>query len=178
MIYRRLILSFVLLILGGCASQVPVLIEFPPDPDPKFHQVKNNTAAFQNEYIRWGGKIISIENRESSTWIEILANPLNSYGRPGSNDDYQGRFIAKIDGFLDSEHYGKNRSLTVYGTVESNYTKRIDDHPYNYPLVNAKVYYLWPEYRTARYHYPYYPRYYYHSYYRHQFGFHHHPPRC
>lgn len=178
MIYTRFNLCFVLLFLGGCASQVPVLIKLPPDPDHTLQQVKDNTAAFQNQYVRWGGKIISVENKESTTWIEILANPLNSYGRPSYNDDYQGRFIAKIDGFLDPEHYSKDRKLSIFGTIDTEFVKMIDNHPYIYPLVSAKAYYLWPEYRTARYRYRYYPSYYYHSYYRYRFGFHHHPPHC
>ena len=123
--------------------------------------MKDNTAAFQNQNIRWGGRIISVENKESTTWIEILANPLNRYGRPGSNDDYQGRFIAKIDGFLDPEHYSKDRKLSIYGTIDTELVKKIDDHSYSYPLVSAKAYYLWPKNRTTRYRYPYYYNYFY-----------------
>lgn len=179
-LFKTPLLLLALLFVSACASQVPVLIKLPPVPDPEFQQVKNNITPFLNQYVRWGGKIISIENKENSSWIEILVNPLNSYGRPGANDNYKGRFIAKIDGFLDPEHYAKDRKLTVYGKVESSLTRKIDDHPYNYPLVNAKVYYLWPEYRNARYQYPYYPAYhswpyyrYHHSlYHRHHLGLH------
>ncbi len=115
----------------------------------------------------------SVENKEDSTWIEILASPLNRYGRPGSYTDYEGRFIARVDGFLDPEHYSKDRNLTIFGTIDTEFVKRIDDHPYSYPLVSAKEHYLWPEYRTVRYHYPYYHGYYY-PYYRYHFGFRHH----
>ncbi len=166
----RIILCLTILLLSACASQVPILIKLPPSPDPEFHQVKDNIDTFQNQYVRWGGKIISVENKENSTWIELLASPLNHYGRPGSNTSYEGRFIAKIDGFLDPEHYSKDRNLTIFGTIDTEFVKMIDDHPYSYPLVSTKVYYLWPEYRTARYQY-YYP--YYYPYYSSHFGFHH-----
>jgi len=169
----RLVMYLVILVLSGCASQVPILIKLPPHPDPEFHQVKNNIDTFRNQYVRWGGRIISVENKEDLTWIEILASPLNRYGRPGSYTDYEGRFIARVDGFLDPEHYSKDRKLTIFGTIESEFVKRIDDHPYSYPLVSAKEHYLWPEYRTVRYHYPYYHGYYY-PYYRYHFGFHRH----
>ncbi len=169
----RLVMYLVILVLSGCASQVPILIKLPPNPDPEFHQVKNNIDTFRNQYVRWGGRIISVENKEDLTWIEILASPLNRYGRPGSYTDYEGRFIARVDGFLDPEHYSKDRKLTIFGTIESEFVKRIDDHPYSYPLVSAKEHYLWPEYRTVRYHYPYYHGYYY-PYYRYHFGFHRH----
>ena len=170
----RFILCLAVLALSGCASRVPILIKLPPDPNPEFHQVINNIDTFQNQYVRWGGKIISVENKEKSTWIEILASPLNRYGRPGSNTDYEGRFIAKVDGFLDPEHYSKDRNLTIFGTIDTEFVKRIDDHPYSYPLVSTKVYYLWPEYRTARYQYQYHYPYYHGYYYRYHFGFHHH----
>jgi len=168
----RFILCLALLTLSGCASQVPVLIKLPPNPDPEFLQVKQGVDTFQNQNVRWGGKIISVENKEDSTWIEILASPLNSYGKPSSRSNYEGRFIVRVDGFLDPEHYSKDRKLTVFGSIDTEFVKRIDEYPYSYPLVSAKEHYLWPEYRTARnqyrYHYSYYP------YYRYHFGFHHH----
>ena len=172
MAHTRLILCFALLFLGGCASQVPVLIKLPPEPDHSYQQVKENTAAFQNQNVRWGGKIISVENKETTTWIEILANPLNSYGRPSSNNNYQGRFIAKVEGFLDPEHYSKDRKISIYGTIDTELVRRIDDHPYNYPLVSAKVYYLWPKYNVARNYYPY-NRGYFYPHYGYHYGFHH-----
>ena len=165
MINIRIIFCIALLLPGGCASEIPVLIKLPPEQDIHYQQVKNDTRKFQDQYVRWGGKIISIENKKNSTWIEILANSLNSYGRPTSNENYEGRFIVRIDGFLEPEQYARERKLTVYGRVESELVRLIDDHPYNYPLIYAKEYYLWPEYRTGYYPYPYYYGYYSNPYY-------------
>jgi len=174
----RFILCLTLLLaLCACASQVPILIKLPPNPDPEFLQVKNNIDTFQNQYVRWGGKIISVENKEDSTWIEILAGPLNRYGKPGYNTDSEGRFIARVEGFLDPEYYRKDRYLTIFGTIDTIFVKRIDDYPYSYPLISAKEHYLWPEYQIARYQYPYYYPYYhgyYYPYYSSNFGFHNH----
>lgn len=169
----RLIYTLVLLVLSGCASQVPVLIKLPPEPDPQFQQVKHNIESHRDQNVRWGGKIISIENKQDSSWIEILASPLGYSGEPNSVDNYQGRFIARIDGFLDPEFYRKDRQLTIYGKVENEIIKHIDDHPYSYPLVHAKVYYLWPEYQQRRYRQPYYYDDYYYSPYYYRYGFHH-----
>ena len=178
----RFIIYLALLVLNGCASQSPVSIKLPPSPDPEFHQVKQNIDAFLNQQVRWGGKIISVENKENSTWIEVLASPLNNYGKPSSRTDYEGRFIARVDGFLDPEQYSKDRKLTIFGTIEAEFVKRIDDHPYSFPLVRAKEYYLWPEYRTIQYQY-YDPYYYHHGYgyydpfFHDPFCFHHHRRR-
>jgi len=141
----RFIMYTAILVLSGCASQVPVSIKTPPIPDTEFMQAKENVDTFQDQQVRWGGTIISVENKENSTWIEILASPLNHYGKPGYNKDYEGRFIARVDGFLDPEQYSKDRKLTIFGTIDTEFVKRIDDYPYSYPLVSATVYYLWPK---------------------------------
>lgn len=168
----RFLLCMVLLLLAACNSQIPLLIKSPPSPDRDFNQVKQSIKTFQDENVRWGGKIISVENKQDSTWIEILASPLNSYGEPSSSNYYEGRFIARIDGFLDPEYYSKNRKLTVYGTIDTEFIRRIDEHPYHYPLLSAKEYYLWPEYQTAQYYHPYYYGHYYPYYgYRNRFNF-------
>lgn len=160
----RFTLWFALITLVGCASQIPGSIKLPPNPDPEYLQVKDNIDTFLGQNVRWGGKIISVENRGNSTWIEVLASPLNRYGLPGSNGDYEGRFIARFNGFLDPELYSKDRYLTIFGTIYSDLVQKIDEHPYSYPLVRVKEYHLWSEYRTAPYQYQYYP--YYRSHFR------------
>ena len=168
----RIIMYLAVLVLSGCVSKVPILIKSPPNPDLEFHQVKNNIITFQDQYVRWGGKIISIENKEDSTWIEILSSPLNSYGKPVSRSSYEGRFIARVNGFLDPKQYSEERKLTIFGTIDTEFVKKIDEHPYSYPLVSAKEYYMWPEYRTDRYNRPYYYGYR-HSFYRNHFSYRH-----
>ncbi len=162
--YKRLTSVFCLLLLGGCASNVPMTIQNKPVPNISYSQVKDNISSNVGQTVRWGGKIISVENREQSTWVEILATRLKSFGRPGSQDKYQGRFIARIDGFLDPEYYAKDKQLTVYGQIEDELTKKIDEHAYQYPVIAVNEYYLWPDYR--RYRHPYYYPYFYP--YRHQ----------
>ena len=69
-------------------------------------------------------RLSRLKTREDSTWIEILASPLNRYGRPGSNTDYEGRFIVRVNEFLDPEQYSKDRYLTTFGTIDSEYVQR------------------------------------------------------
>ena len=166
---KRILMPLVILVSSGCASQVPILIKIPPNPDIEFHQVKENIITFQGSYVRWGGKIISIENKEDSTWIEILSSPLNSYGKPVSRSSYEGRFIARVDGFLDPKQYSEDRKLTIFGSIDTEFVKKIDEHPYSYPLVSVKEYYMWPEFRDYRYNDYYYYGYRY-PFYRHHFG--------
>ncbi|MCG8448522.1 MAG: Slp family lipoprotein [Pirellulales bacterium] len=183
MIPARFICYPLLLLLAACNSHIPARIQTPPARDIEYQEVKRDVKSFRDQSVRWGGKIISIENKEDSTWIEILSNPLNSYGRPVSSGYYRGRFIARVDGFLDPEHYAKDRYITVFGKVETRLVRQIDEHPYDYPLIHAQEYHLWAGYRRPHYHYPYYYGYYphrrfYYPYYRYpysrfRFGYHH-----
>ena len=160
MILTRTITFSLLFFLYGCNSHdhIPAFIKMPPEQNIEYQQVKENTKDYQEEYVRWGGKIVSVENKEDSTWIEILANPLTKFGRPLVKDDYPGRFIARIDAFPEleqykdglpnPEYYIKDRYLTIYGPIETDIVRRIDEHPYNYPLVYAQEYYLWNKYQV------------------------------
>ncbi len=185
MTLTRLLGGTLFLTLAGCNSHLPVTIQSPPERDLQYAQVKQEIPVYQDEIVRWGGKIVAVENREDSTWIEILANPLNSFGRPIHNRDYAGRFIARIDGYLDAEQYAKDRYITISGKVETGLVRLIDEYPYHYPLIHVQEYYLWPEAQMVHdyhwlYHYRpyYYPYYYPYSYHRRPFsrfhyGYHH-----
>lgn len=178
--------AFMLIMLGGCASNIP--LEIRQDITDKNISVKAASENFdlnQGEPVRWGGTIVNVENNVTDTWIEITGKKLGSYGQPLETDQTQGRFIARIEGFLDPAIYKVDRGITVYGKVESRVVRQIDDYPYTYPLINAQSHYLWSESERYRYYgYPYYPYYYpyrygYHLGYghgfypRYRFGLHH-----
>ncbi|MDX1518907.1 MAG: Slp family lipoprotein [Gammaproteobacteria bacterium] len=175
-------------ITTSCASHIPVEIRQAPANNPPIETVQEDPLRFTGQYVRWGGKIVDVENKPDSTWIEVVSSSLNSYGRPVRYEhDTPGRFLVRIDGFIDPEIYGKGRLLTVYGNVESRLVRQIDDYPYTYPLIKANTHYLWPEYRHSQYrHYAghpyyldpwwYYPHYRFHyghrHFYRHHYGLH------
>lgn len=178
-----------LFLLGGCASNIPLEIrEDITDKNISIKAASQNFEQNQGAPVRWGGTIANVENNATDTWIEIVGRKLGSYGQPQDTDLTQGRFIARVDGFLDPAVYKVDRRITIYGKVESRVVRQIDDHPYTYPLINAQSHYLWSEYDHRRYYghpYPYYPYYYpywhgYHFGYRHgfypryRFGLHHH----
>lgn len=163
-----------LILLGGCASNIPIEIR----EDISGNNISINTAVTnfkqtKGQAVRWGGTIASIKNNPTDTWIEIVGRRLGSYGQPVESDQSLGRFIARINGFLDPAIYKVDREITVYGVLENHVLGKIDDHPYTYPLVKAVSYYLWDDYRDQRYYYPYDPYYYpyYYPYYRFNFGY-------
>ncbi len=144
--------------LSGCASSVPKNISQAPIPDLAISDVIAQTDAQKNHPVRWGGTILSVANYSSETEIEILAKKLDCSGKSVDSDDTQGRFLARVAGFVDPAIYAKGRLLTVYGLVDTAVTRSIGEKPYVYPVIKVQTLYLWPkepEYVYRDYYYPY-----------------------
>ena len=183
---KLLILLLVALTLSACASNIPLEIQQDFNNGVTIIAVRSDIERYKDQHVRWGGTIIRVENKESDSWIEIVAKDLNSYGQPRTTDHSLGRFIVRIDGFIDPAIYKTDREITIYGVVESRVVRQIDDHPYTYPLIKAVKHYLWREYNYDHYarshYYPYYYpypypypypyRYHYPFHYRFHFGHH------
>ena len=145
-----------LLLLGACTSQVPLLIRQGPANSPAPEAVRDQADDYLAQQVRWGGILIATDNRADTTWLTILARPLGSDGKPGYGDDSLGRFIAIVPEFLDPQVYTADRLVTVTGTVVRTEPGKVGDHPYSYPVIEAQDWYLWPVTTTAAYGYPYY----------------------
>lgn len=164
--------------LSACASNIPLEIrEDISESKAGVGDVRTNIDQYVGTNVRWGGSIASVQNKKNETWVELVGRPLGSYGEPQNSDQSQGRFIVRINEFLDPAIYKEGRRMTIYGVVDGRVEGFIDEHPYTYPLVTAGTYYLWDEYASRRY---YYPDYYYpYSYYpfSYHFGYYHWPYR-
>ncbi|MGZ4959936.1 MAG: Slp family lipoprotein [Methylomonas sp.] len=141
--------TFVLLItvffLAGCASTIPQNIRQAPIPDLSISAVIAQGSAWNHHPVRWGGSILTVANHASETEIEILAKTLDSSGKVVDSDDTQGRFLVRVDGFVDPAVYAKGRLVTVYGLVDAVITRNIGQTPYVYPVIKAQTVYLWPK---------------------------------
>lgn len=153
-----------LLVLAGCASEVPQSISEPPAEEITFAQALAQADALKGRAVRWGGAIARVENLKEETWIEIVERPLASDGSPGYRDSSGGRFIAKIAGFVDPVVYAPHRLITVAGALDGIATREIGEYPYRYPVVRVSAYYLWPRPPRGVDHY-YYPPYWYDPWY-------------
>ncbi|MGB5453659.1 MAG: Slp family lipoprotein [Sedimenticolaceae bacterium] len=143
--YLCLVLAFGL--IAACASTVPKeLAEKLPDaPSPP--EVQAESGRYLDSQVRWGGEILSVQNRASSTEVELYGRPLSSDGEPRPDGGDGVRFVARVKGFLDPAEYQKDKRLTVYGRVGGTVTRPVGEYPYVYPVVDADVYHLWPVYQ-------------------------------
>ena len=147
---RHSLASLVVLLLGGCASNIPPLIRTPPSVDISPNQVAQAPVRFVGESVRWGGTITTLENRKTETWIQVVGRPLERGGRPREREASPGRFLARVAGFLDPVVFSEGRQVTVSGTLGEPRTQAIGEFPYTFPVVRVQAHHLWEPLRPTR----------------------------
>ena len=130
-------------LLSACSSHIPPEIKQPLDGAPSVPEVRGSASEHISKNIRWGGVILGTENKAKSSWVTVLAFPLNSYGEPQKDQQSQGRFIAVIDQFLEPTVYSHDRKITVTGKLLRTETQKVGEFPYEYPIVQVEQFYLW-----------------------------------
>ena len=142
---QRILILFAMLQVSACSSNIPELIRHVPEGDVQPAEVQGDAQRFVGTQVRWGGTIAQTQNREEFTEVEVVSRALDSDGEPVSGDSSRGRFIARIDGFLDPLIYAEKRNITVSGRVAGAVERNIGERSYIFPVVEVKVHYLWPE---------------------------------
>ncbi len=133
------------LALAGCASRIPQTIRTAPAQPLTVAQAQQSPDRLKGQRVRWGGSIVSTVNLAQTTEIEVLSRPLDREGEPRTWLSGEGRFIARVSGFVDPAEYAKDRELTVEGPLMGLSTRKVGDYPYAYPVVAAETRYLWPQ---------------------------------
>jgi outer membrane lipoprotein len=132
-------------LLAGCASAVPEILRHPTGTEVSVAQVQEDPTPWLGRTLRWGGTLISVQNRARGTDLELLAKPLGHDGEPLGDSTGEGRFLVESSRFLDPAEYSKGRSLTVFGTLLRVETRPVGEYPYRYPVLAGDTLYLWPE---------------------------------
>jgi len=155
-----------ILLLQAC-SNLPDNIKNAPSVDIQPQQALSNSNDFTNYPVRWGGKIINVENKADETKIQILAYPLNYYGRPQLNQSPSGRFLSVSKQFLDPAIYTKDSEITIAGSLQGTLEKTIGEKTITVPIVTIDYHHIWPRQQQQNYYreYNYNPYYGYRGYY-------------
>jgi outer membrane lipoprotein len=174
------IASLIVVALSGCQSAIPEEIRLSRDNAPGLEQVRENPESFINQGVRWGGLILDIENRQNSSRLTVMAQPLNDNGRPSQYEASAGRFIAEIGTFLEPMDYARDRRVTFIGSIVGTETLKVGEYPYTYPVIQVDQHYLWPKTLPSSQLYPNYWRYdpwYYSGFSPWYYPYKHHPTR-
>jgi len=146
----RLGLSFALLLaLTGCATSGTDLSSAGGQASPvssggpALAAVIEQPQAHQNRSVSWGGTLVSIENTEEATLLEVVGRPLAADGRPNLSSQSNGRFMAVVPGFLDPVDYRSGQVISVNGTIDGSDRRQIGGASYDYPKVAVVDHKLW-----------------------------------
>lgn len=134
-------------LLSAC-STVPETVGF-EQQNTSFVRVAQAPEAFVGNQVRWGGVVARVENLEQDTLVEIVNLPLDSRARPLGNANTAGRFIARVQGFLDPMIYKQGKEITVVGILNDPMPGQIGQHRVDFPVVDSTGHHLW-EKRPAR----------------------------
>ncbi len=131
--------------LSGCAANLPQSIVQAPPRQPQPEQVQANPDAFVGQPLRWGGKVIEVQNREGHTDVLVLASELEKAGEPREQGQVYGRFIARISGFQEPSLFPSEARVTFSGVLSGVEKHPVGEYPYPYPVMQVDVYHVWPE---------------------------------
>jgi outer membrane lipoprotein len=128
-----------LLLLTACAGEPKRAVL--PSPSP--NAVAADMSQHKGRPVEWGGVIISVENRRDSTWLELLAYPLDDAHKPRPDARPLGRFLAVHPGYLETADYAPKRWVTVVGRVQELRVGKVGQAPYRFPLVEIDRIDMW-----------------------------------
>lgn len=122
--------------LSGCASVISENVLKGVKKDITLEMVQSSPERFAGDKVVWGGIILSSENLEDSTIIEVFQTRLDSSHRPTNTvEGGGGRFLVKRPGYLDTFIHRPNKMLTVAGVIKGVEIKKIGKMDYPYPVI-------------------------------------------
>lgn len=158
---NSILLAILALNLAAC-STLPESIKKAPDKEISLVEATNEAKNGTN--VRWGGKIVQVENKDNQSLLEIVAYPLNHYGKPRTGKHSQGRFVAVTDEFYDPVVYEKGTLITISGRVAGSEKRKVDERSILMPVIDIVESYKWraepPRMRDPYYYDPFYSPYY------------------
>jgi len=175
----RLIWILFLLLLAGCAHPISEGLRNQVDPALSLRQILQSPNAYVGKKVVLGGMIVKTRNLENVTEIEVVEKELDSFGYPSFDDESQGRFLFRKQGYLEAEIFARGRLVTGGGTLVETKSGKIGEVEYEFPVIEVEELKLWdnpyPGYGYSPYvygpywahrwgPYPYYP------YYSYQYG--------
>lgn len=140
---QNLLLLF-LVFFSGCAPVLSQSLIDESDQNVLFGDLQRNTERYAGKSVLFGGTIIRVGNDPSGGWAEILQRPLGYRLEPEMHDQVGGRFLVRTQEVLDEQIFSKGRKITLVGKVEGKETRSLDQTSYEYPLLRAQEYHLWP----------------------------------
>jgi len=140
--FKLLLLSGSLLFINACAS--PVFDSPLINKNLTYASALHSFDIMNDQYLMWGGVILSGKNLKDTTELEILAYPLDGAGEPLKDKNSYGRFLAVKKGYLELGEFAKDRRITVMAQLTAIRKNNVGDSEYEYPVFNVQQIKIWP----------------------------------
>nr|WP_024968271.1 Slp family lipoprotein [Pantoea sp. IMH] len=129
-------------LLSGCVSVPDSVKGTSPAPQQDLVRVLNAPQLYIGQESRFGGKVISVVNKNGMTRLEIAAMQLDSSARPILGTPSIGRIYADINGFADPVDF-TDKIVTVVGPIKGVEKGEIGQAAYNFVTVSVTGYQRW-----------------------------------
>lgn len=142
---KRLIPLVIAASIGGC-SVVPAPFQVSDEEVLiPFEQVMNTSvvAIDSEQQARWGGQVVSVQNKGEMSELEIVYFPESSNGKPEVGMHSPGRFKVLVEGDVNIALSQNNSLITVLGKIGTPETGMIGSQAYTYPTLQASSFYVW-----------------------------------
>ena len=127
---------------SGCAT--PVFVNLGNTLPIAPIDVQQSMESFEGAEVLWGGRVVSLENLQDSTRVEIIAFPLNQAQQPVPDAGSIGRFMLLVPGFAEPRDYAPGRHLTAQGIIAGFWHGQSDGQDYAFPVLLASAVNVWP----------------------------------
>lgn len=139
-----LAIAVVAALMGGCATGISAQARSQVTYHGTFQQLSADPARHRDEVVLTGGKIIETNVEQAGGEIVVLQLQLDRSDRPLDDDRSAGRFLIRLDHFVDPALYPQGKLIAVVGRVRGAETKLIGQLPYRYPVVEPIEIKTWP----------------------------------
>lgn len=135
--------------LSGCGSVLSRKTMDQVDPKLSPDTVLNNPKAFIGQTVLVGGTILSAENLQEGTLVEVLAYPTDRRGEPQLSEPALGRFLLLYPGYLDTLIYEQGRRIVAAGRIIGERVTEAGETSRAFPLLHPVEIKLLSEYDTG-----------------------------
>ena len=131
---RLVALILTALMISGCASVISRDVLRDVDRGVTIEVVQSNPGLYTGRRVVWGGTVVSSQNLEGTTEIEVLESSL-AYDDVPEDGVSRGRFIVEARGYLETALYKEGKRITVAGVVKGVRLEKIGRMDYPYPVI-------------------------------------------
>ena len=137
---------------GGCASVLSKEALMGADRTLTVDAAQTAPDKHIGKKAVWGGVILSSENLENTTEIEVLETPLSYDDAPAESEAKvsRGRFIIEAPGYLDTAIYKIEARITVSGVIKGIVKKKLGRMEYGFPVITPNEIKLFPPPRRRK----------------------------